>query len=566
MEQKRLFIAIGISFLILLLWSLFFAPTPPEVPDAASKAGTEKVAPSAPQQPQVTPQTATPSATGPTAPAPAATMPQPTREARSITVETSLFRMTLSEQGGAVTGFVLKNYRETIDKRSPSKELIHKDTAGGTLLVSLPGLTGVDLGKTVFTSDTQRSQVTVGAEPTPVRFTCTLPSGLVVEKIYTFSPDSYLINLKVNVINDGNQSLQGSLALALRNSEGKGGSQIGFQGTSGYIDGKLRQIAAKKFEKQNTYSGKIGWIAIQDRYFMTSIIPKGDLEGHMVLAEDKIVGQNQEVTGVLTNRLVKDIPALAPRQTVSLDTDVFMGPESLKLLKSFNNNLDKAVNFGYFDFLAKPCLWFMNFIYRFIPNYGIAIIILTIVTRGLFWPLARKSYKSMGEMRKIQPLMTEIREKYKDDKARMNQEMMTLYKTYKINPLGGCLPMLIQLPVFFGLYRMLYSAIELRHAPFFGWITDLSAPDRLFHFGFEIPFMDPPGGIPVLTLLMGATMFLQQKMTPSPGDPAQAKMMMLMPIVFTFIFINFSSGLVLYWFVSNLFSIAQQYYTQKQSA
>jgi YidC/Oxa1 family membrane protein insertase len=388
----------------------------------------------------------------------------------------------------------------------------------------------------------------------------------VVEKIYTFSPDSYLIDLKVNVINNGNQPLQGSLDLALRNAEGKESSRIGFEGTSGYIGGKLEQIHSKKFKKQNTYSGKIGWIAIEDRYFMTSIIPKGDLEGHMVLAEDKIIEKNQDVNNVLSNKLVKDIPALAPRQSVSLNADVFMGPESLKLLQSFHNHLDKAVNFGYFDFLAKPCLWFMNFIYRFIPNYGIAIIILTIVTRGVFWPLARKSYKSMGEMRKIQPLMTEIREKYKDDKARMNQEMMTLYRTYKINPLGGCLPMLIQLPVFFGLYRMLYSAIELRHAPFFGWITDLSAPDRLFHFGFNIPFMDPPSGIPVLTLLMGATMFLQQKMTPSPGDPAQAKMMMLMPIVFTFIFINFSSGLVLYWFVSNLFSVAQQYYTQKQIA
>jgi YidC/Oxa1 family membrane protein insertase len=182
----------------------------------------------------------------------------------------------------------------------------------------------------------------------------------------------------------------------------------------------------------------------------------------------------------------------------------------------------------------------------------------------MFWPLAQKSYKSMGEMRKLQPLMQEIREKYKGDKAKMNQEMMTLYRTYKINPMGGCLPMLIQLPVFFALYRMLYQAIELRHAPFFGWITDLSAPDRLFEFGFKIPFMEPPYGIPVLTIIMGASMILQQKMTPAPGDPTQAKMMMLMPVIFTFIFINFSSGLVLYWLVSNIFSIAQQYYTQKK--
>jgi YidC/Oxa1 family membrane protein insertase len=243
-----------------------------------------------------------------------------------------------------------------------------------------------------------------------------------------------------------------------------------------------------------------------------------------------------------------------------------MGPKSLSLLRSLNNDLDRAIDFGWVDFFAKPCLMLMNFIYRFIPNYGVAIIILTLITRAMFWPLAQKSYKSMGEMRKLQPLMQEIREKYKGDKAKMNQEMMTLYRTYKINPMGGCLPMLIQLPVFFALYRMLYQAIELRHAPFFGWITDLSAPDRLFEFGFKIPFMDPPYGIPVLTIIMGASMILQQKMTPAPGDPTQAKMMMLMPVIFTFIFINFSSGLVLYWLVSNIFSIAQQYYTQKKQA
>lgn len=172
----------------------------------------------------------------------------------------------------------------------------------------------------------------------------------------------------------------------------------------------------------------------------------------------------------------------------------------------------------------------------------------------------------MNSMKKIQPLMQEIREKYKNDKARMNQELMALYRTYKINPMGGCLPMLIQLPVFFALYQMLYQAIELRHAPFLWWIKDLSAPDRLFNLNITIPYMQPPYGIPVLTLLMGASMLLQQKMTPTPGDPAQAKMMMIMPIVFTVIFINFSAGLVLYWLVGNILSMAQQYYTQKKLA
>jgi YidC/Oxa1 family membrane protein insertase len=172
----------------------------------------------------------------------------------------------------------------------------------------------------------------------------------------------------------------------------------------------------------------------------------------------------------------------------------------------------------------------------------------------------------MSQMKKLQPLIQEIREKYKGDRKKMNEEVMRLHRTYNINPLGGCLPMLVQIPVFFALYRMLDQAIELRHAPFIGWIDDLAAPDRLFRFDFSIPFMEPPYGIPVLTLVMGATMFWQQKMSPPAGDPAQAKMMLAMPVVFTAIFINFSSGLVLYWLISNVLSIGQQYYTQKKFA
>jgi YidC/Oxa1 family membrane protein insertase len=244
----------------------------------------------------------------------------------------------------------------------------------------------------------------------------------------------------------------------------------------------------------------------------------------------------------------------------------FIGPKDTEMLAKANYDLSKAVNFGMFDFMAKPFLWIMNQIYKFIPNYGIAIIILTLLTKIILWPLGNKSYKSMNDMKRMQPLMAEIREKYKDDKKKMNEETMALYRTYKINPMGGCLPMLVQLPVFLALYRMLYQAIELRHAPFFGWINDLSAPDRLFHFGFSIPFMQPPYGIPVLTVVMGVTMFLQQKMSPPPGDPTQAKMMMFMPLIFTVIFINFPAGLVLYWLTNNIFSIAQQYYIQKKFA
>lgn len=549
MEQARLLIAISISFAIFFVWSLFFAPTPPEAPPQAAKEDTQTT-------PAQQKEEGTASDTVPTPVAPIERQ-QPANIARNIIVDTSLYRMTLSEKGGTMVGLVLKEFRENIEPDSPLKELIHKDIKGGSVFVDLSGQSGPKLENAVFTADLDSDNLNVTEDSTQLRFQYQTPSGMVVEKTYIFSPDSYLIDLKVSIFNGSEFVYQGSIGLGLRNTIDEDASRIAFEGPSGLINGNLEQVKVKDIEDKDKYSGKIGWIAIEDRYFMTSIIPSDGFDGHMVLD----FGDNN-----VKNQVVMDISGLSPQGTESIAAKLFIGPKSFSLLRSLNNGLDIAINFGWFDFLAKPCLWFMNFIYGFIPNYGIAIIILTIITRAVFWPLAKKSYKSMGEMRKIQPLMQEVREKYKDDKARMNQEMMTLYKTYKINPMGGCLPMIIQMPVFFALYRMLYSAIELRHAPFFGWITDLSAPDRLFDFGFKIPFMDAPYGIPVLTIVMGASMILQQKMTPTPGDPAQAKMMMLMPVIFTFIFINFSSGLVLYWLVSNIFSMAQQFYTQKTTA
>lgn len=554
MEQKRLFIAIGISFLIFFAWSKFFAPpmTPP--PEQAAQEESQSITDDQTEAKVMEPTAAsTESVPEPVAPLPV----RPARPARTITVDTPLFTMTLSEEGGAVVGMVLKKFRETMDEDSARKELIHAGSGGSSVVLDLTGTAAPGLEKALFDLQEEKDRVKVEKDAAEVRFVYQAPSGMTVERSYKFSPDSYLVDVSVTLTNGSGQTYQGGLALGLRNNSDEYAGRISFEGPSGYIDGDLVQVKIKDIEDSEPRSGNIKWISLVGRYFMSSIIPDGEFSGRMVLAQnDKVV----------KNQLAYKIEELLPQKSKTIKTQLFMGPKSYSLLKSFNNGLDKAIDFGWFDFLAKPCLIFMNFIYRYIPNYGIAIIILTIITRGIFWPLARKSYKSMGEMRKIQPLMKEIREKYKDDKPRMNQEMMTLYRTYKINPLGGCLPMLIQLPVFLALYKMLYSAIELRHAPFFGWITDLSAPDRLFNFAVKIPLMDQPTGIPVLTLIMGASMILQQKMTPTPGDPAQAKMMMLMPVVFTFIFINFPSGLVLYWLVSNLFSMAQQYYTQKAIA
>ena len=240
---------------------------------------------------------------------------------------------------------------------------------------------------------------------------------------------------------------------------------------------------------------------------------------------------------------------------------VFSGPKKLAYLKETGYDLAEAINFGWFDILAKPMLYLLNFFYSVVGNYGIAIILVTCLVKGSFWPITQKGMKSMKNMQKLQPKVAKLREKYKDDPVKMNQEMMALYKTYKVNPIGGCLPMLIQIPFFFALYRVLMAAIELRHAPFMLWINDLSAPDRLM-IGFDLPYLH---GIPVLTVLMGASMYFQQKMTPTTADPTQAKVMQFLPIIFTVMFVNFASGLVLYWFVNNLLSILQQQLINRQT-
>lgn len=559
MEQKQLLLALGLSFLVFLIWLKFFAPAMPTKPPQSTQESSQ--AEPATEQKPAQPAPAVQPSPAPEVPAVVAApgKPEETRPARSIQIQTPLYRMTLSERGAAVVSMVLEKYRETAEPDSALKELIPQDLKGGTVLVSLSGEKDQALANALFDMDQNADHLDVKTKPATVRFRYSDPSGLQIEKTYTFQPDSYLVGLNVALHNAGSQALQDGLTMTLRTIEEAKQNAYGFEGPSGLINNKLQQIKFKKIAENNKIEGQIRWYAVESLYFMSSLIPKEPVKGQMIMDyKDKL----------LTNQLVLPGSPIGPQQSRAYQFNLFMGPKSLKLLRSLNNGLDRAINFGWADFIAKPCLWFMNFIYRFIPNYGVAIIILTIVTRMMFWPLATKSYKSMAEMRKLQPLMQELREKYKGDKTKLNQEMMALYKTYKVNPMGGCLPMLIQLPVFLALYSMLYQAIELRHAPFFGWITDLSAPDRLFHFhpSFHVPYMQPPYGIPVLTLIMGASMLLQQKMTPTPGDPAQAKMMMLMPIIFTVIFINFSSGLVIYWLVGNILSMLQQYYVQRKKA
>jgi len=556
MEHARLFIAIALSLLVFVVWNFFFVDKQTDqLPTQAIKPEQQASKKSEIQEKEkVLKETAPLKEPVPLKEITA----ESTKPSKTITVNLPLYTVKISEKGAVFKSFVLKNYKKAIGADSPLLDMIPPDLPGGTVKIGFVDNSLQGLDDAVFTVNMEKDSVDIKDKPKEISFSWKSPQGIVVEKKFVFSPKTYLIALEVSVKNGSDRAIKDNLTLSLLKASPDNGSRIGFEGPSALINNKLEQIEIKKIKKQDIYPGNLKWIAVQDRYFMSAIIPEKPVDASMHLSFDD--------RKILTNTYVQPEHTIDPDNRHVVKYNLFFGPKSMTVLKSLNYDLIKAVYFGMFDILAKPCVWIMNFIYdHFIPNYGIAIIILTILTKIILWPLGNKSYKSMADMKKIQPLMAEIKEKYKDDKKKMNEEMMGLYKTYRVNPLGGCLPMVVQIPVFFALYRMLYEAIELRHAPFFWWINDLSAPDRLFRFGFTIPFMQPPYGIPVLTIIMGATMFFQQKMSPPAGDPTQAKMMMMMPIVFTVIFINFSSGLVLYWLVNNVISMAQQYYVTKKN-
>jgi YidC/Oxa1 family membrane protein insertase len=557
MEQVRMLLAIALSFLVFFLWNLFFVDSPETPPVREETAGAPLVSP----QDQAG-STQAIQKKGISSPLPAKEFASPAAQpARVISVRTPLYTVNISEKGAVFESYVLTHYNEKATPGADQKELIPSATPNGMFALEFTdkNINRADQG--LYVADTDTDTISVTDRPETISFTWQVPTGFVVRKTFTFMPESYVVGMDVTLENQATFSAGGDLVVVMQRLWEDQGSRYGFEGPCAFTNGRMEKVEVGDLDEQNRIAGALQWAAVQDRYFLSSIIPVQPGEAALNLA--------MSTDNVLSARYTTALPENTPGQTVSAGFEIYMGPKSVPILKQVGYDLDQAVNFGFFNFIAKPCLWLMNFFYGYIPNYGIAIILLTVLVKIVFWPLGNKSYKSMNEMKKLQPLMAEMREKYKDDKKRMNEEVMGLYRTYKINPLGGCLPMVAQIPVFFALYQMLYGAIELRHAPFFGWIADLSAPDRLFDFaqyGVTIPLMEPPFGIPVLTIVMGATMLIQQKLQPPAGDPTQAKMMMMMPIVFTVIFINFSSGLVLYWLINNILSIAQQYYVSRKNA
>ncbi len=554
-DQKRLLLAVLLSVVVLVGYQFFFV-TPPADHNLSrtTQESRDQEQQPGPRDSQSAVSDYKPADQGVSEPS---TQPS-VMDFRTISVSTPLYDIAISEHLAAVTSQSLKQYKSSNGSASDLKQMVSPKLPRGTLITDTEGGTIQGLGNAVFSADTDTKNLQLAQGEKSIVFSWSNPHGITVQKIYTFRADSYLIDCDILIQNGSGMPVNDALVITtpgIFDEETKKRSRFAFEGPVAYIDNEFLSIKPKDIEDQDTYTGKVDWTGYTDRYFLTAVIPENTADSHL-----KLRYENE----IAASRLVWKMDRLDPGTQGKYPFVYFMGPKSHKVLSQYDNTLKKAINFGFFDILAKPLLITMNVIHDVIPNYGVAIILLTILIKLIFWPLGTKSYKSMNEMKKVQPLMMEIREKYKNDKQKMNQEIMGLYKTYKVNPASGCLPLLVQMPIFFALYRMLYQAIELRHAPFVGWIKDLSGPDRLFHFDFAIPLMDAPYGIPVLTLLMGASFLLQQKMTPMAGDPMQAKMMMLMPIFMTVLFINFPSGLVLYMFVNNIISMGQQYYTQKK--
>lgn len=535
--EKRLIIAVLLSIGVLYAYSFIF-PTPKPLPAPGAKQAAMSSA-SAPASPAAVAPTA---GTAPVA-APAPQAGQAPAVAKDVTVDTDLYTAVFSTQGGGLKKFVLKKYKETAAPHGKDIVLVNETAANRYALLSDSREFGIS-PNALYSASTGEVKVTNGGKGS-LEFTTTTSQGITFRKVYTFSGDAYRIGLTEEVQNVGNAALTGAVHLlqTSRVVEAKKEGRYEVHAPSTLSEGKVKVDKLDDLLKNPVQYGKdIAWSAFADKYFMDGIISdKGSISQVRI---------TRPTNDAIQRDVVSPTVSVAPGQRSAVNYAVYYGPKDLDILKLQGNRLDEVIDYGWFGPIAKPLVHSLKFLYKYTGNYGIAIIIITFILKLVFFPLTHKSYKSMKDMQKLQPKMTELKEKFKNDRDAMNRAVMELYKTHKVNPLGGCLPMLVQIPVFFGLYRALMYSIELRHAPFYLWITDLSAKDPYY----------------VTPIIMGATMFIQQKMTPTNMDPVQAKMMLMLPIVFTFMFLNFPSGLVIYWLVNNVLTIAQQMYINKAVA
>jgi YidC/Oxa1 family membrane protein insertase len=534
MDTQRLILFVVFSFSSLLLWDAWQAKDlpPPQAVSASQSASTPNVVAdnSVPQSTQP----------GPTA-APAET--QTRQQGERAIVETDLLRAEIDASGGDLRKLLLKNYRETDKNTVP---LLLFDDSRARPYLAQSGLLGAGMPnhKSVFVLNPGVYRLTAGQNTLTVPLVYTDPAkGIEVTKTYVFTRDSYVIEVKTTVRNTGTAPLPLEAYFQLlrhgEKPEGESAFLYTYTGPAIYTEEKkFQKIAFDKIREgkaEYDKSAKDGWVGMLQHHFVSAWLPAAGKDREFYARD---LGNNEFSAGVILPE-----GTVAPGAEKTFSVPLYAGPQVQKTLEALAPGLDLTRDYGWLTPLAAPMFWALDKIHTLVGNWGWAIILLTVLIKLALFPLSASSYKAMAQMRQLAPKLQKLKDLYGDDRAKMHQGMADLYKNEKVNPLGGCLPIVLQIPVFIALYYVLIAAVEMRGAPWLGWITDLTAPDPYY----------------ILPVIMGITMFIQTKLNPTPPDPMQARIMMIMPVAFSVFFIWFPSGLVLYWVVNNVMSIGQQW-------
>jgi YidC/Oxa1 family membrane protein insertase len=571
MDQKRLFLAIAISIAILLGFQLLVAPHLPQQPKPTQPIATHDTSTTAPPA----------GAPIPTSPAQAALAAVP-KEVPRLEILAPRLRGSISLLGARLDDLVLTDYRETLAANSPAVRLLEPRSEEHPYYIQFgwsaaPG-DEVKLPDNDAVWTGSSGPLSAGH---PASLTWDNGAGLTFQLTLSVD-DDYMFTVQQSVKNTTAKPVKLFPWSRIRRdyTPEVAGYYILFEGLLGVVDGRLQETtyasAKSEGEKKNGIAyeatARGGWAGITDKYWLAALVPDQAIGSTVNFRHTRETGDHYQVDYV-----TQEPQIVAASGDSSLVSRVFAGAKIVRLLDRYQAedhipNFDKAVDFGWFYFLTKPIFYCLDWLNGLFGNFGVAILVFTVFVKALFFPLANYSYRSMSKMKLLAPKMQALRERFKDEPQRMQQEMMSLYRTEKVNPASGCLPMVVQIPVFFSLYKVIFVTIEMRQAPFFGWIHDLSQvdPTNIFNLFGLIPF-DPATISPFLhlgawPLIMGLTMFLQQKLNPPPPDPVQARMFQFMPLIFTFMLARFPAGLVIYWSWNNLLSIAQQWLIMRRTS
>ena len=571
MDQKNFILAIVLSVLIIVGWQAAFPPAKPPV-NNTQQTSTQPGAPSAPSQPGTPGTTGAQGTVQPGSPAaaPSQIVSRTEALARSprVTFDTSELIGSINLRGARIDDVRLAKYRVTVDPKSDPVPVLSPvgsqhpyyaefGWAASDPSVKVPG------PDSLWTADNSTM-----APGKPVRLTWDNGQGIVF--ILDVSLDeNFLFDVKQSVENKSDKPVTVyPWSLVVRYGEPPAeGIYILHEGPYGVFNGSLKEFSYSDFKdnKQQKIATTGGWVGITDKYWMATLVPD---QKQKVDVSIKQTGSGTDLKYQID--YVAPGVAVAPGATATTDAKLYAGAKIVRVISDYEQKygiekFDLTIDWGWFSFFTRPLFWLLEWLYVQLGNFGLAILVLTVIVKAVFFPLANKSYAAMSKMKALQPEMEKLKERYGEDRQRMNQELMQLYRREKVNPAAGCLPILVQIPVFFALYKVLYTTIEMRHQPFYGWIKDLSAPDPLTImtgfglFPWHVPDFLHFFNIGIWPIIMGVTMYLQQKLNPQPTDPVQARVFQFLPILFTFMLAPFAAGLVIYWAWSNILSIAQQY-------